>query len=104
MTQTVTQNLRLRPSGPSKLLKIMVGTTGFEPATSSVSRKRSNQLSYAPVKATRISLSGSGRLRQTVVPGAEPMLYHHYSKAEHGSHADGACAWAHAIGRARICA
>ena len=27
----------------------MVGTTGFEPATSSVSRKRSNQLSYAPV-------------------------------------------------------
>jgi|HubBroStandDraft_6_1064221.scaffolds.fasta_scaffold334735_3 hypothetical protein len=26
----------------------MVGTTGFEPATSSVSRKRSNQLSYAP--------------------------------------------------------
>ena len=32
-----------------KLLKILVGTTGFEPATSSVSRKRSNQLSYAPV-------------------------------------------------------
>jgi hypothetical protein len=31
-----------------KLLKNMVGTTGFEPATSSVSRKRSNQLSYAP--------------------------------------------------------
>jgi hypothetical protein len=29
---------------------IMVGTTGFEPATSSVSRKRSNQLSYAPAK------------------------------------------------------
>ena len=27
----------------------MVGTTGLEPATSSVSRKRSNQLSYAPV-------------------------------------------------------
>jgi hypothetical protein len=26
----------------------MVGTTGLEPATSSVSRKRSNQLSYAP--------------------------------------------------------
>ncbi len=36
-----------------KLLKIMVGTTGFEPATSSVSRKRSNQLSYAPVYADR---------------------------------------------------
>src|SRR3954462_15407933 len=27
----------------------MVGPTGFEPATSSVSRKRSNQLSYAPI-------------------------------------------------------
>src|ERR1039457_5132198 len=48
MTQTVTQNLRLRSSGPCKLLIDMVGTTGFEPATSSVSRKRSNQLSYAP--------------------------------------------------------
>jgi hypothetical protein len=30
---------------------ILVGTTGFEPATSSVSRKRSNQLSYAPENA-----------------------------------------------------
>ena len=28
----------------------MVGTIGFEPTTSSVSRKRSNQLSYAPVR------------------------------------------------------
>src|ERR1035437_4302061 len=35
---------------PAKLLINMVGTTGFEPATSSVSRKRSNQLSYAPAK------------------------------------------------------
>ena len=32
----------------------MVGTTGFEPATSSVSRKRSNQLSYAPVKLLKV--------------------------------------------------
>ena len=32
-------------------VKNMVGTTGLEPATSSVSRKRSNQLSYAPVKS-----------------------------------------------------
>ena len=45
---------------------ILVGTTGFEPATSSVSRKRSNQLSYAPAllpyTATGFSLSGSLRL------------------------------------------
>src|SRR5438270_9745919 len=33
----------------------MVGTTGFEPATSSVSRKRSNQLSYAPKENCRVS-------------------------------------------------
>lgn len=33
-----------------KYLKIMVGTIGFEPTTSSVSRKRSNQLSYAPMR------------------------------------------------------
>ena len=41
----------------------MVGTTGFEPATSSVSRKRSNQLSYAPVMQYS-SLSGSGLRRK----------------------------------------
>ena len=34
----------------AKLVINMVGTTGLEPATSSVSRKRSNQLSYAPAK------------------------------------------------------
>jgi hypothetical protein len=31
-----------------KLLKNMVGPNGLEPSTSSVSRKRSNQLSYGP--------------------------------------------------------
>lgn len=35
----------------------MVGTTGFEPATSSVSRKRSNQLSYAPASKWPIGSS-----------------------------------------------
>src|SRR5271165_6392778 len=47
MTPTVTQIIGDWPL--SKLLINMVGTTGFEPATSSVSRKRSNQLSYAPM-------------------------------------------------------
>jgi cardiolipin synthase (CMP-forming) len=39
----------------------MVGTTGFEPATSSVSRKRSNQLSYAPAKVQEVVYQDRGR-------------------------------------------
>jgi hypothetical protein len=54
MTQTVTQIIGDWLLALSKLLKIMVGTTGFEPATSSVSRKRSNQLSYAPAIRQRL--------------------------------------------------
>ena len=42
------------PSNCCKLLKVLVDTTGFEPATSSVSRKRSNQLSYAPAMRQRL--------------------------------------------------
>jgi hypothetical protein len=42
-------------------LKIMVGTTGLEPATSSVSRKRSNQLSYAPVHTMWAIKVGNGQ-------------------------------------------
>jgi hypothetical protein len=38
MTQTVTQIRRFRVYDLTKLLKVMVGTTGFEPATSSVSK------------------------------------------------------------------
>ena len=36
------------PAFSAKLLKGMVGPGGLEPLTSSVSRKRSNQLSYGP--------------------------------------------------------
>ena len=39
----------------------MVGTTGFEPATSSVSRKRSNQLSYAPANLLKTVYQEPGR-------------------------------------------
>ena len=35
----------------------MVGTIGFEPTTSSVSRKRSNQLSYEPTNGRKIQYS-----------------------------------------------
>jgi hypothetical protein len=33
----------------------MVGSDGFEPSTSSVSERRSNQLSYEPIKILTIS-------------------------------------------------
>jgi hypothetical protein len=75
----------------SKLLINMVGTTGFEPATSSVSRKRSNQLSYAPLRATRISLSGSGQRRKTMMSRPLAMLYHHSLMQNTAPYADGAC-------------
>ena len=47
------------------LLINMVGTTGFEPATSSVSRKRSNQLSYAPEKQLQVVYQDRGREKRS---------------------------------------
>ena len=47
-TQTTTQRHVQKRNPRRKLLKTMVGPGGLEPLTSSVSRKRSNQLSYGP--------------------------------------------------------
>ena len=47
---------RLDPRGVSdraKLLKIMVGTTGFEPATSSTPRMRATRLRHVPTSFAR---------------------------------------------------
>ena len=49
----------------------MVGTTGFEPATSSVSRKRSNQLSYAPAWRLELDL-GEPITIQASTDGTKP--------------------------------
>jgi hypothetical protein len=59
----------------AKLVINMVGTTGLEPATSSVSRKRSNQLSYAPAKQYLAVYQDRGG-RERRVPLAGGMLYH----------------------------
>ncbi len=61
MTQAVTQSPALRRFALAKLFIDMVGTTGFEPATSSVSRKRSNQLSYAPEWNSRYPVRSGNR-------------------------------------------
>ena len=55
----------------------MVGTTGFEPATSSVSRKRSNQLSYAPAGQLWLFYQDRSGGKRLGVVSWSPMLYHH---------------------------
>ena len=54
----------------------MVGTTGLEPATSSVSRKRSNQLSYAPAVCRGSVYQDRGSQERTQWPHAASLLYH----------------------------
>jgi hypothetical protein len=54
----------------------MVGTTGLEPATSSVSRKRSNQLSYAPANQHEVVYQDRGDGERRRLPLAGLMLYH----------------------------
>jgi Phage integrase family len=67
MTQTMTQMLKLRALVLTKLsYKTMVGPNGFEPSTSSVSRKRSRptELRAYVGTAVRLILTGGGRFRQ----------------------------------------
>ena len=72
MTQTVTQIIGDWPLALSKLLINMVGTTGLEPATSSVSRKRSNQLSYAPVLQQNVVYQDRGEDERRAVASLVP--------------------------------
>ena len=57
----------------------MVGPNGLEPSTSSVSRKRSNQLSYGPARSPYCTGHRAGRQRAPgrrsphVSPGGEPI-------------------------------
>ena len=58
------------------LLINMVGTTGFEPATSSVSRKRSNQLSYAPVDCHGLVYQHRAARESACTHSLASVLYH----------------------------
>src|SRR5690606_37058338 len=44
------------------ILREMAGATGLEPATSGVTGRHSNQLSYAPAGATDMSSAGEARI------------------------------------------
>ena len=48
MTQSMSQRRFWKAGKSGKLLKIMAGPTGLEPATSDVTGQRSNQLNYDP--------------------------------------------------------
>jgi hypothetical protein len=71
---------------PSPLIS-MVGTIGFEPTTSSVSRKRSNQLSYAPAFRQQVVYQSSPREEKSSLllrcaPNRDPSL-------DRGAHRNG---------------
>ena len=74
--------VRLNGFGRCKPLINMVGTTGFEPATSSVSRKRSNQLSYAPANHFKLVYQDRGNLEsRRIAPQVNAVPS--FTKAEH---------------------
>ena len=52
----------------------MAGATGLEPATSGVTGRRSNQLSYAPATVDRGATSYLGARGVKQLPGATPRL------------------------------
>jgi hypothetical protein len=54
-------------SSPQEVLGIfkMVGPNGLEPSTSSVSGRRSNQLSYGPIRALRLLLPTVPAIQET---------------------------------------
>jgi hypothetical protein len=57
----------------------MAGATGLEPATSGVTGRRSNQLSYAPATVDRGATSYLGTPRVSSNPKREAVRPRHYS-------------------------
>ena len=52
-----------RLSGSDRSGKELAGATGLEPATSGVTGRHSNQLSYAPAGDRALNVRGDGELR-----------------------------------------
>ena len=64
------------------MLKKLVGTSGFEPPTSSMSRKRSNQLSYAPARQRTVAKYEAFHKKNTHQNNYNPALIWHYHRKQ----------------------